>query len=74
MSSGSSPRVSDHFLRLTDPRRGKVTHPLINLVTIALCATVAGADDFVTMIAWARQHQDWLARFLDLSHGIPSHA
>ena len=50
-----------------------MTHPLINLVTIALCGTIAGADDFVTMIAWARQHQDWLAQFLDLSHGIPSH-
>ena len=69
----SSARISDHFLRLTDPRRGKVTHPLINLVTIALCGTIAGADDFVTMVAWARQHEPWLAQFLDLTNGIPSH-
>ncbi len=73
MSSTPSPRISDHFLRLTDPRRGKLTHPLINLVTIALCATIAGADDFVAMIAWARRHRDWLAQFLDLSAGLPSH-
>jgi predicted transposase YbfD/YdcC len=73
MTSGPSPRISDHFLRLTDPRRGKVTHPLINLVTIALCATIAGADDFVSMVSWARRHQDWLAQFLDLTNGIPSH-
>jgi predicted transposase YbfD/YdcC len=73
MASTPSPRISDHFLRLTDPRRGKLTHPLINLVAIALCATIAGADDFVAMIAWARRHRDWLARFLDLSGGIPSH-
>ena len=73
MSSDRSTRISDHFPRLSDPRRGKLTHPLINLVTIALCGTIAGADDFVTMIAWARQHQQWLAQFLDLSHGIPSH-
>lgn len=73
MTPQPSPRISDHFLRLTDPRRGKLTHPLINLVTIALCATIAGADDFVTMIAWARRHREWLAQFLDLTHGIPSH-
>ena len=73
MSSDRSARISDHFLHLTDPRRGKVTHPLINLITIALCGTIAGADDFVTMIAWAGQHKDWLAQFLDLSRGIPSH-
>lgn len=73
MSSDPSTRISDHFLRLTDPRRGKLTHPLINLVTIALCATIAGADDFVTMVAWARRHRDWLAQFLDLTNGIPSH-
>jgi predicted transposase YbfD/YdcC len=73
MASTPSPRISDHFLRLTDPRRGKLTHPLINLVAIALRATIAGADDFVAMITWARRHRDWLAQFLDLSGGIPSH-
>ncbi len=73
MTSHPSPRIDHHFASLTDPRRKKVTHPLINLVTIALCATIAGADDFVALVAWARRHKDWLARFLDLTNGIPSH-
>src|SRR5262245_48710676 len=81
MSSGSPPvmsdelsaRIEEHFAGLTDPRRRKVTYPLINIVTIALCAVIAGADDFVTIAAWARQKRAWLARFLDLSNGIPSH-
>jgi predicted transposase YbfD/YdcC len=73
MPSDSSPRISDHFLRLTDPRRGKLTHPLINLITIALCASIAGADEFVAMANWARLHKDWLGQFLDLRNGIPSH-
>jgi predicted transposase YbfD/YdcC len=73
MTSHPSPRIDHHFASLTDPRRKKVTHPLINLVTIALCATIAGADDFVAIVAWARRHKDWLARFLDLTNGIPSH-
>lgn len=73
MTSDSSPRIDHHFASLTDPRRARVTHPLINIVTIALCATIAGADDFVAMADWARQHKDWLGRFLDLSNGVPSH-
>jgi predicted transposase YbfD/YdcC len=73
MTSHPSPRIDRHFASLTDPRRKKVTHPLINIVTIALCATIAGADDFVAMVTWAHRHKDWLARFLDLTNGIPSH-
>lgn len=73
MSSDFSTRLGKHFATLTDPRRGKVTYPLINVVAIALCATIAGADDFVAIADWARQKQDWLAEFLDLSAGIPSH-
>ena len=73
MTSGPPPRIDHHFANLTDPRRAQVTYPLINIVTIALCATIAGADDFVAMADWARQHKDWLGRFLDLSNGVPSH-
>jgi predicted transposase YbfD/YdcC len=73
MSPDLSARIGKHFASLTDPRRGRVTYPLINIVTIALCATIAGADDFVAIAGWARRKQDWLAQFLDLSNGIPSH-
>jgi predicted transposase YbfD/YdcC len=73
MSDKLSAQIKGHFASLTDPRRRKVTHPLINIVTIALCAVIAGADDFVTIAAWGRQKRAWLARFLDLSGGIPSH-
>ena len=73
MSDELSAQIQKHFASLTDPRRRKVTYPLINIVTIALCAVIAGADDFVTIAAWGRQKRAWLARFLDLSSGIPSH-
>jgi predicted transposase YbfD/YdcC len=73
MSSPRSARIQHHFADLTDPRRRKVTYPLINIVTIAVCAVIAGADDFVSIVAWARQKRDWLARILDLTNGIPSH-
>src|SRR3954452_9597606 len=72
MASDFSARIDRHFASLTDPRRGKVTYPLINILTIALCATIAGADDFVAIADWARQKRDWLGGFLDLSSGFPS--
>jgi predicted transposase YbfD/YdcC len=73
MSDNLSGRIDKHFASLTDPRRRKVTYPLINIVTIALCAVIAGADDFVTIAAWARQKRAWLATILDMSNGVPSH-
>ena len=68
-----SVRIADHFADLTDPRRREVVHPLINIVTIALCAVICGADDFVSIASYGREKQKWLAKFLDLGAGIPSH-
>ena len=33
-------RLPDHFAELTDPRRGKLTHPLLTIVAIAVCVCV----------------------------------
>jgi predicted transposase YbfD/YdcC len=71
--SKTSARIEEHFAELTDPRRRKVTYPLINVVTIALCAVLCGADDFVSIAEWARMKKAWLSKFLDLRAGIPSH-
>jgi predicted transposase YbfD/YdcC len=73
MARPPSARIQDHFTNLTDPRRREGTYPLINFVVIALCAVIAGADDFVAIAAFGKARRDWLARFLDLSAGIPSH-
>ena len=56
MHSPSSARFEDHFADLTDPRRRKVVYPLINIVAIAICAVIAGADDFVSIVEWGRQN------------------
>jgi predicted transposase YbfD/YdcC len=73
MSRTQSARIQDHFAELTDPRRREVTYPLINVVVIAICAVVCGADDFVAIADFGRARRDWLSRFLDLTNGIPSH-
>jgi predicted transposase YbfD/YdcC len=68
-----STRIQDHFEELTDPRRREPRYPLINIVTIAVCAVVCGADDFVSIAEYGEKKRKWLAQFLDLSEGIPSH-
>jgi len=73
MPKKPSARIQDHFATLTDPRRRKVIYPLINVVTIAICAVICGADDFVAIAAYGRKKRKWLAQFLDLKDGIPSH-
>jgi len=67
--------IKRFFRTLPDPRRRRkrITHPLINLVIMSLCATIAGADDWEEIAAFARQRRDWFARYLDLSRGVPSH-
>lgn len=67
MSRTTSARIQDYFADVTDPRWRELTHPLINVVVIAVCAVVCGAADF------GKARRDWLAGFLDLSNGIPSH-
>jgi predicted transposase YbfD/YdcC len=73
MSKTKSATIQDHFAELTDPRRRKVTYPLMNVVVIAVCAVICGADDFVAIAAFGRKKREWLAKFLDLKDGIPSH-
>jgi predicted transposase YbfD/YdcC len=73
MASTNSASLEKHFAELTDPRSREGIYPLINIVAIALCAVICGADDFVAVARWGRMKRDWLAKFLDLSAGIPSH-
>jgi predicted transposase YbfD/YdcC len=73
MAALKSVQLQEHFAELNDPRRNKVTHPLINIVVIAICAVICGADDFVAIAAFGRKKRRWFAQFLDLRNGIPSH-
>ncbi len=45
-TKSASAKIQNYFGELTDTRRGKVTYPLLNIVVIAVCAVICGADDF----------------------------
>lgn len=66
--------VSEHFSGVEDPRVAcLVTHPLINIMTITLCAVIAGADNWSEVATFGEGKKEWLAKFLDLREGTPSH-
>lgn len=76
MSTRLSPAsIRKFFASLPDPRRRRtrVKHPLLTLVVIALCGTIAGADTWEEIVQFARDRHEWLARLVDMSAGIPSH-
>lgn len=66
--------VEEYFAPLTDPRVARTrVHRLGELVTIALCAVLCGADDWVAVETFGRAKEAWLRTFLTLPGGIPSH-
>jgi predicted transposase YbfD/YdcC len=63
-----------HFSVVDDPRidRSKC-HLLTDILFLAVCATIAGADGPSDIADFGRQQIQWLRKFIALSNGIPSH-
>ena len=74
MEDKSIGRISEHLGKVKDPRIGNATrHKLIDILVIAICAVVCGADGWSDVALFGRSKQKWLKTFLELPHGIPSH-
>src|SRR6185437_1688070 len=77
-AAASRPRdpasILDHFDDLPDPRReqGRI-HRLDEIVFIATCAVLCGADSWEQIADYAHSKIDWIKTFLALPGGIPSH-
>jgi predicted transposase YbfD/YdcC len=63
------------FAVVHDPRRQHPTtlHALETILTVTILATICGAQNWVEIASWGQAKAPWLAEFLDLTHGIPSH-
>jgi predicted transposase YbfD/YdcC len=74
MQAGHNPSLSVLFSTIKDPRVvGRCDHDLVEMLVVAVCAALCGADTFVEITAWAEAKLDWLRRFLKLENGIASH-
>jgi len=65
--------ILEYFGEVPDPRRqaGR-RHYLSDLLTIAICAVICGADDFSAIAEFGRAKRKWFKEFLRLPHGIAS--
>jgi len=61
------------FSNLEDPRASNARHDLLEIVFIALAATLCGAQHCTEMAQFGRSKEALLRQLLSLEHGIPSH-
>lgn len=63
-----------HLQIVQDPRTHRTRrHELQSLLAVALCATIAGADNWVEVAEFGQLHHNWFARFVPLPCGVASH-
>ena len=62
-----------HLDCIKDPRRHNTRHLLHDILMIALCALISGADSWTQVAEYGRSKLDWFKEFLELPNGIPSH-
>jgi len=66
--------IEEHFSKVKDPRKDRTKeHKLIDILVIAICAIICGAEGWVDIELYGNSKLHWLKTFLALPNGIPSH-
>jgi len=66
--------LKTHFETIDDPRAAyRIQHTLVDMMMIAICAIICGADSWVEIEQYGLSKELWLSTFLELPNGIPSH-
>lgn len=67
------PGLLEHFQELPDPRIERTKrHKLLDILFIAICAVIAGAETWKEIEAFAQAKEAWLRKYLELPGGLPS--
>ena len=66
--------IEEHFSKVSDPRLDRTKeHKLIDIIAIAICAVICGAEGWTDIENFGNSKLPWLKTFLELPNGIPSH-
>ena len=68
----SSKNILELYNDLPDPREDNKRHLLIDIITIVICVSICGAEKWEDIAAFGQAKEDWLRKYLELPHGIPS--
>jgi predicted transposase YbfD/YdcC len=74
MSQPGQTTLAAHFSQVPDPRLDRTKeHQLFDILVIAICAVLCGANDWVGIATFGQARLAWFRTFLALPNGIPSH-
>ena len=74
MSKKPLEAIEEHFSKVPDPRKDRTKeHKLIDIIAIAICAVICGAEGWTDIENFGKSKEIWLRTFLELPNGIPSH-
>ena len=66
--------LANHLAFVPDPRVARTRkHSLVDILTIAVCATICGYRSYYDMADFAQEYRPWLGKWLALANGTPSH-
>ena len=66
--------MSKYFGQVKDPRVERTKkHKLLDIMVISICGVICGGDSWTEIELFGKAKHDWLASFLELPNGIPSH-
>ena len=74
MDTQAGMSLMEHLKQVPDPRIERTRrHELMDMLVIALCAVICGADNWVDVVQFGKAKRAWFADFLKLPNGIASH-
>ena len=57
--------IEEHFSKVTDPRKDRTKeHNLIDIIAIAICAIICGAEGWVDIELYGNSKLHWLSNYL----------
>lgn len=73
MENNTSQTFISHFSTLKDPRiNRKKLYPLMEILFVALCGTVCGAESWRDFVLFGKEKIDFLKRYFPFENGVPS--
>src|SRR3954453_181036 len=73
MANDEAISLRHHFAALLDPRGERSRrHELLDIIGIAICAVISGAESWTAVEAYGHAKLDWLASLLARPDGIPA--
>ena len=73
MESVEKKALLEHFADLEDPRTRESPHRLEEILLVAICGILSGADGWTSVALWGQTKLDWLRQFLPFENGSASH-